>query len=290
MVPELAATTTEPVSTLDFAFHSVSGGCIHESWCVESRYGRWFLKTNTADKASMFGAEFAGLKALEEVGCIRVPRPIATGVTMDTAWLVMEFIPLRAGTDPEYLEMGRRLARLHRSVSPDLQHGWTQDNFIGATPQKNAPHSKWSHFFRDKRLAPQLDLHLSDFPNSVATLDAVEILLAGHTPEPSALHGDLWSGNAEFDENGAPVLFDPAFYYGDRETDLAFTRMFGGFSAGFYRGYRSEYPLLPGHETRSDLYNLYHLLNHHHLFGEPYGHQARLVMTTLLRQADSLSS
>ena len=33
---------------------------------------------------------------------------------------------------------------------------------------------------------------------------------------------------------GKTLLFDPASYYGDRETDLAFTSMFGGFSSAFY--------------------------------------------------------
>ena len=86
---------------------------------------------------------------------------------------------------------------------------------------------------------------------------------------PSLLHGDLWSGNhAAMD--GRPVIFDPAVYYGDRESDLAMTRLFGGFGRGFYSAYEAAWPLEPGHEARNDLYQLYHVLNHLNLFGTGY--------------------
>ena len=54
-----------------------------------------------------------------------------------------------------------------------------------------------------------------------------------HAPTPSLLHGDLWSGNASFTNDGTPVIYDPACYFGDRECDLAFTEMFGGFPGAF---------------------------------------------------------
>src|SRR5439155_25515173 len=91
--------------------------------------------------------------------------------------------------------------------------------------------------------------------------------LAGHEPVASLLHGDLWGGNAAGLDDGTPVLFDPAVYYGDREADLAMTELFGGFARDFYAAYREAWPLAPGHEERKPLYNLYHLLNHLNLFG-----------------------
>jgi len=42
-------------------------------------------------------------------------------------------------------------------------------------------------------------------------------------PRPAPLHGDLWSGNAAFDQDGTPVIFNPAVYYGDRKADVAMT-------------------------------------------------------------------
>jgi fructosamine-3-kinase len=98
------------------------------------------------------------------------------------------------------------------------------------------------------------------------------------------LHGDLWSGNYSFDASGQPVVFDPAIYYGDRETDIAMTELFGGFPAAFYAAYREAYPLDPGYSVRKTLYNLYHILNHLNLFGGGYRRQAEQMMSRLLAE------
>jgi fructosamine-3-kinase len=105
-----------------------------------------------------------------------------------------------------------------------------------------------------------------------------------YLPEASLLHGDLWSGNANFDCNGRPIVFDPACYYGDRECDLAMTRLFGGFEAGFYEAYQREWPLDDGWRLRVDLYNLYHVLNHFNLFGGNYLKQAESMVNRLLAE------
>ena len=107
-------------------------------------------------------------------------------------------------------------------------------------------------------------------------------VLAQHHPQPSLLHGDLWSGNAALLAGGAPVLFDPAVYYGDREADLAMTELFGGFPREFYAAYEAAYPLPAGYELRKHLYNLYHLLNHLNLFGGGYLAQVKATLSLLL--------
>ena len=94
------------------------------------------------------------------------------------------------------------------------------------------------------------------------------------------MHGDLWSGNAGFIDEG-PVIFDPAVYYGDRETDLAMTELFGGFPREFYRAYDEAFPLLEGYEQRKHLYNLYHLLNHLNIFGGGYLAQVKETLSLL---------
>lgn len=81
------------------------------------------------------------------------------------------------------------------------------------------------------------------------------------------LHGDLWNGNCASDQSGQPIIYDPAVYYGDRETDLAMTELFGGFPSQFYAAYQEAYPLDKGYSIRKTLYNLYHILNHLNLFG-----------------------
>ena len=83
------------------------------------------------------------------------------------------------------------------------------------------------------------------------------------------------------------MLFDPAVYFGDRETDVAMSELFGGLPLAFYAAYREAWPLNEGYETRKPLYNLYHVLNHLNLFGRAYlgeaGRMARSLVTTLTR-------
>lgn len=51
------------------------------------------------------------------------------------------------------------------------------------------------------------------------------------------------------------------------------------------RGYESAWPLPRGHETRRDLYNLYHVVNHLNLFGASYLAQAETTIARLLGSA-----
>ena len=87
---------------------------------------------------------------------------------------------------------------------------------------------------------------------------------------PSLLHGDLWSGNFMVGSRGNAVVFDPAVFYGHREAEIAFTRLFGGFSGAFYAAYLNAWPLQPSWEERVDLFNLYPLTVHLNLFGSGY--------------------
>ena len=86
---------------------------------------------------------------------------------------------------------------------------------------------------------------------------------------------NLWSGNYLIDQSQKIYLIDPAIYYGDKEADIAMTKLFGGFPQAFYEGY---YTLAPFHKDipkREKIYNLYHLLNHYNLFGTSYLEQTR---------------
>jgi fructosamine-3-kinase len=263
---------------------AASGGCIHSSWALESGAVRYFAKTNDARFADAFAAEADGLRALAAAG-IRVPGPVAEGAADGKAFLVLEHLELGHGTDAGFRELGRALARLHAHHGSGF--GWRRDNFIGLTPQRNGRHASWAEFWQAERLVPQLELAARNGHRGTLqslgrqVVDAVPQLLAGHAPAPSLLHGDLWSGNAGFLNDGTPVVFDPAVYYGDAEADLAMTELFSGFPAGFYDGYREVRPVDDGYRLRRELYNLYHVLNHLNLFGG-YRAQAERMMARLL--------
>jgi len=288
--PELAAALEAAISSAAGTFRieratPAAGGCIHRSFVLEGGGRRFFAKTNERAQLDAFAAEANGLAALAAAG-VRVPAPVCRGEAGTQAFLVLEYLELRGGGD--YAALGRTLAALH-SVRGD-RYGWPRGNFIGATPQRNRFSDSWSSFWRSERLLPQLELAKTNRLGSrLATLgekllDALPQLLAGHAPAPSLLHGDLWSGNAGFLGDGAPALFDPAIYYGDRETDLAMTELFGGFPQTFYRAYGESAPLDAGYATRKTLYNLYHVLNHANLFGGGYAAQAEWMIGKLLAQ------
>jgi fructosamine-3-kinase len=268
----------------------VGGGCIHQALVLEGPDdARYFAKLNDSHLALAFAAEADGLLALAAAG-MRVPKPIAQGEAAGRTFLVLEFLALGDGSDAAHRELGRRLARQHASRGPHF--GWARDNFIGLTPQANAPCASWVEFWQTRRLAPQLALaRIKGHDGALQALgaqivEAVPRLLAGHDAPPALLHGDLWSGNAAFLRNGTPVVFDPAVYYGDPEADLAMTELFGGFPESFYEGYREVRAIAAGYRLRRVLYNLYHVLNHLNLFGAGYRAQAERMMARLLKGGD----
>jgi len=264
----------------------MGGGCINQAFKLSDGKRSFFVKTNGADRLSMFEAEAAGLEEILASQSLRAPRPVCYGTSGGAAWLVLEFLEL--GGRGSGAEMGRLLAHLHRTTGP--RFGWKRDNTIGSTPQLNAWTDRWVDFLRDQRLGYQLQLAAQqDYGTRLqskgerlrAGLDA---FFSAYQPVPSLLHGDLWGGNAGYLTSGEPVVFDPAVYYGDREADLAMTELFGGFGADFHAAYREAWPLDPGYGTRKTLYNLYHILNHAHLFGGGYVGQAQSMLDRLLAE------
>ncbi len=264
------------------------GGSISRSFFIETDQGKWFVKQNRSELLDMFTAEADGLQALAGCRDLRVPRVIGTGAVGADAFIVLEYLELQPLHGTNGGICGRALAALHRISG--AQFGWQRANHIGSTPQTNRPHATWPEFFTNERLRPQLALaerhgygrDLLD--DGMRLTEKLPALFSGHQPQPSLLHGDLWSGNVACDADGGLVLFDPAVYYGDREADLAMTELFGGFPASFYDAYRAAWPLADGYAPRRTLYNLYHVLNHLNLFGGGYLRQAKAMTGALLAE------
>lgn len=272
----------EPVEIREMA--SCSGGCVSDARRVETNRGRFFVKRAPDSERGLLEAEAAGLEAIGRTGTLHCPAVIGVAAEEDEAFLVLEWLDLSGRPDSAAMEaLGRSFAAFHAREGKSF--GWDRDNFIGPTPQINTPGDDWAAFFRDCRLAPQFRLARErgyHFPEADRLLDRVEALLEGHRPRPSPLHGDLWGGNVGVTGSGVPVVFDPAFYFGDRETDLAMTRMFGGFSDAFYRTYEKAFPLGEGAKSRIALYNLYHTLNHANLFGGSYAANCTEIIRSLV--------
>jgi protein-ribulosamine 3-kinase len=267
---------------------NIGGGCISSAARIQSRGRDYFVKFNRADLLAMFEAEAEGLQAMAEANAVRVPRPLTTGVSDGQAYLVMEY--LETGGSGDMARFGEQLAQMHRHTRE--QFGWHRDNTIGSTPQPNGWHSDWIRFWQEQRLGFQLELALRNgggkalYDQGQELKERVGDFFQDYQPVASVLHGDLWSGNYAFTQDGEAVIFDPAVYFGDREADLAMTELFGGFSRSFYSGYDAAWPIDSGYSVRKALYNLYHILNHYNLFGGGYASQARRMIDQLLGELD----
>lgn len=263
----------------------LSGGSINQALLLASPSDRAFVKINDADTLPLFEVEAKALEEIASERAVRVPRPLASGSDGTQSFLALEYIATGQPTAAGWQQLGEGLAQLHRAEKPYF--GWARDNCIGSTPQPNGRSDDWIAFYREKRLAHQLRLCQSrgfSLRGADELLSRMDALFADHRPWPSLLHGDLWSGNVSFDQEGMPFLYDPCSYYGDRETDLAFSEFFGGFDSLFLQAYRATLPLDSGYALRRDLYNLYHCLNHYYIFGGHYAGQAQSMADGLLAQ------
>ncbi|MDH5180765.1 MAG: fructosamine kinase family protein [Gammaproteobacteria bacterium] len=265
---------------------SIGGGCINAAWRIEGGGQHYFVKLNSANRLDMFAAEMEGLQAMAAADAIRVPEPICYGAAGAQSFLVMEYLELGGGGGNVMAEFGRQMSGLHRHTRADF--GWSRDNTIGSTHQPNTPEHDWLTFWRQQRLGFQLELAARAgaggrlLNKGDKLLDGMGAFFTDYQPVASALHGDLWSGNYAILHNGEAVIFDPAFYFGDREADLAMTELFGGFGRDFYAAYSEAWPLDSGYPVRKTLYNLYHILNHFTMFGGGYGSQAESMIDRLL--------
>jgi protein-ribulosamine 3-kinase len=270
---------------------SIGGGCINTAMKVSGGGREFFVKLNASHLLDMFEAEAEGLAEMAAAGAVRIPQPVCTGVTDNQAFIVMEYLAMGGRGDARAMaHFGEQLAQMHHHTAP--QYGWHRDNTIGSTPQRNHWMDDWLAFWREHRLGYQLQLaeRHGIGRRAVQKGERLQEKLPGffdaYQPQASVLHGDLWSGNFGISQDGEPVIFDPAVYFGDREADLAMTELFGGFGREFYAGYNGRWPLDPGYAQRKTLYNLYHILNHFNLFGGGYGSQAEAMIDRLLAEVN----
>lgn len=267
---------------------SVGGGDINAAYRLQAEGVDWFIKLNRAALFAMFAAEAEGLNEIAASGQIQVPKVICHGQHDGQAYLVLEYVRLSALCGNSARLLGRQLAMLHQIQQAFF--GWSSDNTIGSTSQHNGRDSDWVRFWQQQRLGKQLQFAAANgYTGSLQKkgeklLEKIPLFFSAYQPQASLLHGDLWGGNAASDSQGNPVIFDPACYYGDRETDIAMTELFGGFAQDFYAAYEDEYPLDIGYKARKTLYNLYHIINHLNLFGSSYQHQAENMIDQLLAE------
>jgi len=250
--------------------NSIKGGCINNGVQIITSIGEsFFLKVNPSPPPDMFFREYEGLIAISKKDGLKVPKPLLFG----SDFIFMEDLKPAVRMKNYWEAFGRLLAFLHDYEGK--RFGFSSDNYIGRTPQVNPWTADGCSFFKESRigyiagLVRNQGLISKDMHRRILNLSNRINTLVPKQP-PSLIHGDLWSGNAITDSNGAPAIIDPAVHYGWAEAELAMTALFGSFPEKFYHSYCEVRHLEPGYKSRFPLYNLYHVLNHVLLFGRGY--------------------
>ena len=244
------------------------GGEIHAAWRIRYAGHDVFVKCDERKLLPIFAAEADQLELLSRSKSVTVPHVYGVGSDRGYSFILQEYLEPRPLDAHNAFLLGQQLARLHQ-WSDQPQFGLDFDNDLSTTPQPNAWQRRWSTFFAEQRIGWQLELAAEkglDFGDIDRIVDSVQQQLTSHQPQPSLLHGDLWSDNCALGPNG-PYIFDPACYWGDRECDLAMLPLHSGQPPQIYDGYQSVAPLPAGFVERQPLYQLYTLLNRANLFG-----------------------
>jgi len=282
---------TAPIDHIHAFNSSQSQHVLRVSLIDGSRYVTKIVPKKHRDRLN---TEASGLNALKTSGHLLVPIVRQVGLIDEYAVLLMdELIP--AGTelsdDEVWKQFGFDLAAHHQTACAS-SYGWDDNNFIGPTPQPNARCRDWVEFNATHRLGYQttraeqaglIDKHDSDTLHRI--VQSLDQFIPRH-PNPALLHGDLWSGNAirtRSDGTARVGLIDPAVYVGDAWADIAMMRLFGGFPEVLFEAYserQDDHEML---ETRVQVYQLYHLLNHLNIFGSGYHRSVLNIANRLTR-------
>jgi len=224
--------------------------------------------------------EAAGLKWLGEApgGC-----PVVDVLEQGSHRLVLEFVESVAPSVSAARTFGANLARTHDAgaVSFGCWPPGVQRGFIAGIELPSGEWSTFGRYYANGRIRPLVAMarmHGALTPNQVDQIEQLCEVLAvddptvcGPAESPSRIHGDLWNGNVMWRGNDA-VLIDPSAQGGHRETDLAMLALFGiAYLDDIIDAYQGVTELAIGWQERIGLHQIYPLLVHAVLFGDPYG-------------------
>jgi protein-ribulosamine 3-kinase len=278
---------------------------------------KYFLKTGKGQAAEiMFEGEHASLSAIHAVVPSACPKSYGHGKFADApgkSFLVTDFLQLSGRFSTKAtkgLSLPEKLAKLHTTPAPTPpgydkpQFGFPVTTCCGDTPQDNTYSSSWADFYANRRLrfiiaqsrkSNGTDAHLEQLVEETCTRVVPRLLGDKHLNNGKGVtavvvHGDLWSGNASVGKlpgmhEPEDVIFDASAVYAHSEFELGIMKMFGGFGGGFLTEYHKLVPKtepLDEYADRVALYELYHHLNHHALFGGGYRSGAVSIMKNLI--------
>ncbi|MFI4855994.1 MAG: fructosamine kinase family protein [Phycisphaerales bacterium JB065] len=247
----------------------LSGGCVADVRLITTASGRQFvakLATRSLDR------EAAMLKHLRDRSALPVPSVLLA----DPDLLIMEHID-HAGGSGWGTHLADLLAGLHTITADTNRFGFDSQTLIGPIPLSNDWSNHWPAFYRDHRLLPLIAeaARRDHLPAPLETrlrrfADRLDSEL-DHAPQPSLIHGDVWSGNVLASGPRVVGLIDPSIQYADPEFELAFIALFSTGGPEFFDRYREHNPIDRAFfQRRIYIYQLFPLLVHAALFGGGY--------------------
>lgn len=250
---------------------------------------RTFVKGRGGAGPEYFRAEAAGLRWLAEAGEV----PVVEVVEEHSDGLVLQRIESASPTERAAAEFGRRLAKLHRSGAEAYgaaPPGAPASGYIADLDMPYGEYETFGRMYAHLRIQPYLktfDAKQREIFEAICKkLNEEDQALIGPPEAPSRLHGDLWSGNLMWANDGQVWLIDPAAHGGHRETDLAMLQLFGAPQlATILDAYQAEHPLAEGWKQRVALHQIWPLLVHAELFGGGYAQEAAQAARTMMRSA-----
>src|SRR5215212_5287033 len=146
MSSSLQTFLSQTLNTTVKEIETVGGGCINQTYKVQTANGTFFCKTNSASKfPQLFEKEKNGLELLKKQNIIRIPSVISYCESDDLQILVLEWIEESRKTNDFWKTFGEQLAALHQTINH--QFGLEENNYMGSVAQTNSPHTNWIEFF-----------------------------------------------------------------------------------------------------------------------------------------------
>ena len=276
---QLSEALDKQILSIDF----FSEGQIGNIYKVKTADQEYILKTSEA--SFMLQTEANMIKDINKYK-ISVPKIYDVSQTH----LLMEYIETSDQAKmTQESEAAKLLSELHAVTNESRMYGYYYDTTIGPFDQKNEQTQyNWTLFLGQMRIMPMAKICYDKGQIRKEILENLEGLCRDLYKRidmslitPSLLHGDLWSGNILFNMNGATVI-DPALYFGDKEMELAFIKLFDTFGETFFSAYEEVHPLSDDfYEVKVPLYQIYPLLVHVALYGAGYVAQLEQVLKRL---------